>query len=72
MTSEKIHDPSSETAATAAPSRRTVRSFVIRGGRQTVAQQRAMDELWPHYGIEFSGQPIDLEQVFGRLCTGSP
>jgi tRNA (guanine-N7-)-methyltransferase len=57
MTPEKLPDP---------PSRRTVRSFVIRGGRQTAAQQRAMDELWPSYGVEFSAQPVDLDQLFGR------
>jgi tRNA (guanine-N7-)-methyltransferase len=48
------------------PSRRSIRSFVIRGGRQTVAQERAMAELWPRYGIEFSAQPADLDQTFGR------
>lgn len=48
------------------PSRRSVRSFVIRGGRQTAAQQRAMDELWPSYGVEFSEQPVDLDRLFGR------
>lgn len=49
-----------------APSRRTIRSFVIRGGRATAAQQRALDELWPRYGVEFSAQPLDLDQLFGR------
>nr|WP_298717065.1 tRNA (guanosine(46)-N7)-methyltransferase TrmB [uncultured Steroidobacter sp.] len=58
-------DQSPENEATR-PSRRTIRSFVIRGGRQTAAQQRAMDELWPRYGIEFSAQPIDLDRTFGR------
>ena len=61
MTPEKSPEKSP-----APPSRRTVRSFVIRGGRQTAAQQRAMDELWPHYGVEFSAQTIDLDQIFGR------
>jgi tRNA (guanine-N7-)-methyltransferase len=48
------------------PSRRTIRSFVIRGGRATAAQQRALDELWPRYGVEFNAQPLDLEQMFAR------
>ena len=61
MTPEKSpENPSTE------PSHRSIRSFVIRGGRQTVAQQRAMAELWPRYGVEFSAQPLDLEQTFGR------
>jgi len=45
---------------------RTVRSFVTRSGRATVAQQRAMKELWPDYGIEFSDAPLDLERAFAR------
>lgn len=48
------------------PARRTIRSFVIRGGRATVAQQRALDELWPDYGVEFSAQAVDLDRMFGR------
>jgi len=55
-----------QTADTAAPWQRSIRSFVIRGGRATVAQQRALDELWPTYGIEFDAQPLDLDQMFGR------
>ncbi|MBL8268418.1 tRNA (guanosine(46)-N7)-methyltransferase TrmB [Steroidobacter sp.] len=47
-------------------SRRSIRSFVIRAGRATVGQQRALEELWPKYGIEFSAQPLDLDQTFGR------
>ncbi|MBM0103792.1 tRNA (guanosine(46)-N7)-methyltransferase TrmB [Steroidobacter sp. S1-65] len=53
-------------ARSSAPSRRTIRSFVIRGGRATAAQQRALDDLWPRYGVEFNGQPLDLDQLFGR------
>lgn len=60
-----IDDPSRQPGASA-PSHRTVRSFVIRGGRATAAQQRALDELWPRYGVEFSPQPLDLDRTFGR------
>jgi tRNA (guanine-N7-)-methyltransferase len=59
-------DHPSDSSTSAPPSRRTIRSFVIRGGRQTVAQERAMAELWPRYGVEFGEQPIDLDQTFGR------
>jgi tRNA (guanine-N7-)-methyltransferase len=34
----------------------------------TVSQQRALDELWPIYGIENSSQPLDLVQAFGRAA----
>ncbi len=46
--------------------KRTIRSFVRRAGRITPSQQRALDELWPRYGVEYMEQPLDLQQVFGR------
>ena len=33
---------------------RSVRSFVLRAGRATAGQQRALTQLWPKYGVEFS------------------
>jgi len=48
--------------------RRSVRSFVVRAGRMTVAQQRAWRELWPRYGIEAGGTPLDLAAIFGRAA----
>ncbi len=45
---------------------RAVRSFVVRGGRITAAQQRALDVLWPAFGIDYAPQPLDLASVFGR------
>jgi tRNA (guanine-N7-)-methyltransferase len=56
-------------AADAAPdgrTRRAVRSFVVRAGRMTTAQQRAWHELWPRYGLETGETPLDLAAVFGR------
>jgi len=46
--------------------RRAIRSFVVRAGRMTVAQERAWTELWPRYGIETGATPLDLAAVFGR------
>jgi tRNA (guanine-N7-)-methyltransferase len=45
---------------------RSIRSFVTRGGRITEAQQRALESLWPLYGIEFEPAPLDPDAVFGR------
>lgn len=45
---------------------RAIRSFVRRAGRMTRAQERALDELWPRFGIDFSDQPLDLDALFGR------
>jgi tRNA (guanine-N7-)-methyltransferase len=41
------------------------RSFVVRG-RKTEAQRRAIDDLWPTFGLDFDGSPLDLDAVFGR------
>jgi tRNA (guanine-N7-)-methyltransferase len=45
---------------------RPIRSFVLRQGRLTVGQQRAFDTLWPHFGIDYDGRPIDFHQLFGN------
>ena len=45
---------------------RRIRSFVLRAGRTTPAQERALSELWPTYGIELGEAPLDLQAVFGR------
>lgn len=45
---------------------RRVRSFVRRPGRMTAAQQRALERLWPRWGVPFSGEPLDLDALFGR------
>lgn len=50
------------------PHNREIRSFVRREGRITRSQQRALDELWPRYGLE-AGQRLDLDRVFGRQAA---
>jgi tRNA (guanine-N7-)-methyltransferase len=47
---------------------RGVRSFVLRAGRATAGQQRALAQLWPKYGIEFSPATLDLQTLFGRAA----
>lgn len=51
---------------TATEGRRAIRSFVLRQGRFTEAQQRAFDELWPRYGLDYTGTPRDFDAAFGR------
>lgn len=46
--------------------RRRIRSFVRREGRLTPAQQRALETLWPAYGIEASSNLLDFADIFGR------
>lgn len=48
--------------------RRTVRSFVLREGRITPAQQRAFELHWPRFGIDYEGTPRDLDALFGRTA----
>jgi len=47
---------------------RRIRSFVLRAGRTTPAQERALGELWPTYGIDSSAATLDLAGVFGRTA----
>ncbi len=51
---------------TSARPHRPVRSFVLRQGRMTPAQQRALDVLLPRHGIAFQTAPLDFDRVFGR------
>lgn len=45
---------------------RTVRSFVRREGRLTPGQQKALDKLWPRFGIDDNDSLLDLTTLFGR------
>jgi len=42
----------------AIPTARPIRSFVLRQGRTTPAQSRALEQLYPKYGIAFSEQKL--------------
>jgi len=57
--------------------RREIRSFVRREGRMTDAQKRALDELWPRFGLEppdpgARGRgptaPLSPAAIFGRAA----
>jgi tRNA (guanine-N7-)-methyltransferase len=43
-----------------------IRSFVLRQGHLSPAQQRAVDTLMPRYGIPYENKMLDLNQAFGR------
>jgi tRNA (guanine-N7-)-methyltransferase len=45
-----------------------IRSFVLRQGRVTPAQQRACDTLLPQFGIPYAAQPLDFARAFGRVA----
>ena len=43
-----------------------IRSYVLRQGRVSNAQQRCYDSLMPQYGIPYSAQTLALDTAFGR------
>jgi len=48
---------------------RRIRSFVLRAGRITSAQARALSELWRDYGLDAGNTALDLDGVFGRSAA---
>ena len=59
------------------PPHRRIRSFVVRAGRLTAGQARALEALWPRYGIDFDVRainpaappaPLNLNAIFGRAA----
>ena len=55
-----------DTEAAQPPAHRAIRSYTLRAGRTTVAQRRALLELWPRFGLAFEPRPLDFRQLFGR------
>ncbi|PIT20628.1 tRNA (guanosine(46)-N7)-methyltransferase TrmB [Snodgrassella communis] len=45
---------------------RSIRSFVLRQGHMTAAQQRAIDTQWSQYGIDYHKNRVDLNTIFNR------
>lgn len=45
---------------------RTIRSYVIRGGRLTSSQENALETQWPNFGLNAESGLLDATQVFGR------
>jgi tRNA (guanine-N7-)-methyltransferase len=45
-----------------------IRSYVLRQGRFSPAQQKAYSELLPRFGVSYSRNYLDLAQLFGRVA----
>ncbi|MCF6253758.1 MAG: tRNA (guanosine(46)-N7)-methyltransferase TrmB [Thiomicrorhabdus sp.] len=43
-----------------------IKSFALRQGRLSQAQQKAIDTLWPTFGLEVDNTLLDFSQVFHR------
>ncbi|MFI5927512.1 tRNA (guanosine(46)-N7)-methyltransferase TrmB [Micromonospora sp. NPDC051543] len=52
--------------ATVPPAGRPIRTFHPRRGRMSSRQTDALDRLWSSYGLDVSGEPVDLAALFGR------
>jgi len=50
------------------PGERGIRSYVLRQGRTTPSQQRALDDLFPRFGISFSDSFLDTGKIFERTA----
>ena len=48
------------------PHRRGIRSFVMRTGRVTAGQARALQELGARFIVPYQPTPLDLGAAFGR------
>jgi tRNA (guanine-N7-)-methyltransferase len=72
MTTSATSQPTAARAGDAvdAPPIRHIRTFKPRRGRITVAQNSALDRLWPRWGLEIpaEGAELDLAKLFGRVA----
>lgn len=46
--------------------KRRIKSFVLRQGRLSQAQQNAIDTMWPQYGLTLEDKILDFNTLFGR------
>ncbi len=66
MTDAARHDPAETGAPAEGAQAHHIRSYVRREGRITSAQEEALEQLWPRYGIDPAGVLLDLPAIFGR------
>ena len=48
--------------------RRGIRSYVLRQGRTSPAQTRAVETLLPRFGVAYQPEPVELPALFGRVA----
>jgi tRNA (guanine-N7-)-methyltransferase len=61
-------DTPDSTPDAGAPTRRGIRSFVLRAGRMGTGQQRALETLGPRFVLPFRAAPLDWRHAFGRAA----
>ncbi|NNU43563.1 tRNA (guanosine(46)-N7)-methyltransferase TrmB [Ramlibacter montanisoli] len=50
------------------PHPRGIRSYVLRTGRTTIGQAKAIETLGPKYLVSYQPHPVDLAAMFGRTA----
>lgn len=45
---------------------RRIKSFVKREGRLTAGQAKALDDMWPSMGVDYSPEMLNLTELFGK------
>ncbi|GHB12525.1 tRNA (guanine-N(7)-)-methyltransferase [Salinicola rhizosphaerae] len=53
---------------TGARPHRGIKSYVLRAGRMTAAQERGLSEVWPQWGLTLDAGRQDLDALFGRTA----
>lgn len=48
---------------------RRIRSYVLRQGRLTKGQEKALADYWPAFGIDYTPNALDLPKTFGRQAS---
>lgn len=66
MTEQNQDNPSLEHTPTHPEHHRTIKSFVLRQGHMTQAQQKAIDDHWARIGVDFQENVINLNDIFQR------
>ncbi|MGS2723424.1 tRNA (guanosine(46)-N7)-methyltransferase TrmB [Porticoccus sp. GXU_MW_L64] len=46
--------------------KKSIRSFVVRGGRMTEGQRNAFEQWWPKFGLSLHDGALNPQAVFGR------
>ncbi|NLK84856.1 MAG: tRNA (guanosine(46)-N7)-methyltransferase TrmB [Aeromonadales bacterium] len=71
MTEELLNKEQEVEQVTAQPHDHRIKSFVVRAGRMTEGQIRAIEELGPKYMVDVEDlQPLDIDKIFNR--SGAP
>jgi tRNA (guanine-N7-)-methyltransferase len=66
--SVSVEDDPAAPESSGGRTRRAIRSFVLRQGRTSPAQARALETLLPKFGLDPGSSPLDYRSIFGRVA----